>query len=87
MPSEIDGDWAVFLREIGQLRFEISETTHYAVEKDDRVALTVIFVIEVCPVTLDIRHSTECTWHSSISLRHRSTKRGDPASLPDRIFD
>lgn len=53
---EIDGDCTVPVRETSQLRLEKPQTVQHTVEKHDRLALAVVFVIEVCPVTLDIRH-------------------------------
>lgn len=59
MVPEIDGNRPGVVRKSHLLRFEVPQASGRAVEKDDRLSLTMLFVIKIGTVTLDNGHGFE----------------------------
>jgi hypothetical protein len=61
MASKIDRYRPIVTGHCRQLRLEVSKTRRGPMQEHDRVPLTVILVIEISPVALDNRHSSDTT--------------------------
>lgn len=77
MPSVINGESAVSIRETGDLWLEVPEAAQDTVEKDDRLSICLLFVVEVGPVTLDVCCSNNYTLDVPISLRCKTARFGE----------